>query len=102
MQWYIARAFCSALAALVGLVQNIFSSSYTISIPVSPSPRKLGKQPCWVACLLVCVFGNEEQIEKVSKGKRENMRGKRDRGKGDKGRRELASECQRKRWREEC
>jgi hypothetical protein len=30
---------------------------YTISIPVYPSPRKLGRQPCWVACLLVCVSG---------------------------------------------
>ncbi len=28
--------FCSALAALVGLVQNIFFSPYTISIPYCP------------------------------------------------------------------
>jgi hypothetical protein len=27
------------------------------SIPLSPSPRKLDRQPCWVACLLVCVSG---------------------------------------------
>ncbi len=48
------RDFCSALAALVGPVQNIFSPPYTISIPLSPyaSPGKLGRQPCWVACLL--------------------------------------------------
>jgi hypothetical protein len=32
-----------------------FSSSYIISIPLSPSASKLGRQPCWVACLLVCV-----------------------------------------------
>ena len=24
---------------------------------LSPSPSKLGRQPCWVACLLVCVSG---------------------------------------------
>ncbi len=42
----------SALAALVGPVQNIFSSPYTISIPLSPSPSKLGRLSCRVACLL--------------------------------------------------
>ncbi len=36
-----------------------FSSSYTFSIPVSQSPSKLGGQPCWVACLLVCVSGGD-------------------------------------------
>jgi hypothetical protein len=49
------RFLFSALAALVGPVQNIFSSPYTILIPLSPSPSKLGSQPCWVACLLVWV-----------------------------------------------
>ncbi len=49
------REFCSTLSALVGPVQNIFSSPYTISIPLSPSPSKLGRQPCWVACLLVSI-----------------------------------------------
>ncbi len=34
-----------------------FFSLCTISIPMSPSPSKLGMQPCWVACLLVCVSG---------------------------------------------
>jgi hypothetical protein len=34
-----------------------FSSSYTISIPLSTSPSKLGRQPSWVACLLAFVFG---------------------------------------------
>ncbi len=48
---------CSALAALVGPVKNIFSSPYTVSIPLSPSPIKLGRQPCWVTGLLVCVSG---------------------------------------------
>ncbi len=50
------RDFCSALAALVGPVQNIFFSlPYIISIQLSPFPCKLGGQPCLVACLLVCV-----------------------------------------------
>ncbi len=35
-----------ALAALVRPVQNIFRSPYTISIPFSPSPSKLGRQSC--------------------------------------------------------
>jgi hypothetical protein len=51
------RGFCSALAALVGPVQNIVSSPYTILIPLSPLPSKLDRQPCRVACLLVCVSG---------------------------------------------
>jgi hypothetical protein len=36
------RGFCPALAAVVGPVQNIFSSLYTISINLSPLPSKLG------------------------------------------------------------
>jgi hypothetical protein len=32
-----------------------FSSPYTFSNPLSPSPSKLGRQLRWVACLLVCV-----------------------------------------------
>ncbi len=51
------RDFCPALAALIGPVQNIFSSPYTISMPLSLSPSKLGRQLCWVACLLVSVSG---------------------------------------------
>jgi hypothetical protein len=31
-----ARDFCSALAALVGQIQNIFSSTYIFSNPLSP------------------------------------------------------------------
>ncbi len=51
------RDFCPALAALVGQVQNIFSSPYTISMPLFVSPSKLCRQPCWVAFLIVCVSG---------------------------------------------
>ena len=42
------------LAALVGPNKIFFSSTYTISIPLSPSPSKLGRQPCWATCLLAC------------------------------------------------
>jgi hypothetical protein len=35
------------------------SSSYTILILLSPSPSKMGRQSCWVACLLVYVSGLE-------------------------------------------
>jgi hypothetical protein len=51
------RDFCSALAALVSPVQNIFSSPYDVSIPLFLSPSKLGGQSCCVACLLVCISG---------------------------------------------
>jgi hypothetical protein len=34
------KDFCPALAALVGPVQNIFSSPYTISMHLSPSPSR--------------------------------------------------------------
>jgi hypothetical protein len=59
------RDFYSALAALVGPVQNIFSPPYTIpytiSMPLSQSLRKLDRQPCWVACLLVYVSGRASE-----------------------------------------
>jgi hypothetical protein len=40
------RDFCSALAVQASPVHFQF---------LSPSPSKLGRHPCWVACLLVCV-----------------------------------------------
>ncbi len=62
------RDFCPALAVLVGPIQihftsskpstNIFfTSSNTISIYLSPSPSKLGRQSCRVVCLLTHVSG---------------------------------------------
>jgi hypothetical protein len=51
------RDFCSALAALVGLVQKIcFLAVHNFNAFV-PSPSKMDRQPCWVTCLLVCVSG---------------------------------------------
>ncbi len=49
--------FCPSLAALVGPEQNIFSSLFSISIPLSTFPSKLGRQSCCDTCLLVCVSG---------------------------------------------
>jgi hypothetical protein len=45
-----------------GADQNIFSPPYTISMSLSPSPSKLGRQPGWVACLLVCVSGTAVHV----------------------------------------
>ncbi len=61
--WLWRARDCSGPTSLVGLVQNIFSSPYTFSISLSPSPSKLGRQPCWVACLLVCVSGDDRRRE---------------------------------------
>jgi hypothetical protein len=37
-------------------VQHIFfNSPYAISMHLFPSPGMLGRQSCWVACLLLCV-----------------------------------------------
>jgi hypothetical protein len=49
--WY--KNFCSALAALIGPAQNIFPHRKT-HVPVA---LKLGRQPCWVACHLLCWSG---------------------------------------------
>jgi len=49
------RDFCSAWAALVGLIKNYFCSHRSLH-QLFPSPSKLGRQSCRVACLLVCVL----------------------------------------------
>ncbi len=51
------RVFYPALAALVSLVQNIFSSPYTISIYVSPKRSNLGWRSWRAACLWKCISG---------------------------------------------
>jgi hypothetical protein len=52
------RDFCPALAALVGPVENIyFLIIHYFNFFLSPSPSKLGRQPCWIACLFVHVSG---------------------------------------------
>ncbi len=49
------RDFCSALAAQVGQVENIFFLTVHYFISFVHIARKLGRQSCWVACLIVCV-----------------------------------------------
>jgi hypothetical protein len=44
-----------------------FSSPYTVSIPLSPSTSKLGRQPCWVACLLVYVSVQNSTLSLICK-----------------------------------
>jgi hypothetical protein len=46
--WLIGTTdFGPSLAALLGLVHNIYTfSPYTISLHLSPSPSKLGRQSC--------------------------------------------------------
>ncbi len=50
--WFVGLVYKKFL---FGPLQQKCFSSYTISILLSPSPSKLGRQPCWAACLLVCV-----------------------------------------------
>jgi hypothetical protein len=57
------RDFCSALAALVGSVQNIFFLSVHFFYFCVPSLSKLGRQPCWVAYLFICVSGGEAGMQ---------------------------------------
>ncbi len=56
-----SASFLGWFVGLIALVQVIFilhwllqSAQYKIFFSV-PSSRKLDRQPCWVACLLVCV-----------------------------------------------
>jgi hypothetical protein len=52
------RDFCSALAALVGAVQYIFFPHFKLFqflCPPLPASWAVGRQPCWVACLSMCL-----------------------------------------------
>ncbi len=52
------RMIKSKLRAIITLLNSAAikrKEHWTLSIPLSPSPSKLGMQPCWVAYLLVCV-----------------------------------------------
>jgi hypothetical protein len=53
----ITREFYPALAALFGLVQNIFSSLDIVSLHLSKLSSKLDRQSCHLACLLISVSG---------------------------------------------
>jgi hypothetical protein len=53
------RDFLSAFAALGGPLQDIFSrrTLFHFLCP-HPSASKLGRQPRWVGCLVLCAFSN--------------------------------------------
>jgi hypothetical protein len=51
----LVRWACHAFAALVGPVLNTFFLTVHYFNSIVPSPSKLDRQSCWVACLLVCV-----------------------------------------------
>ncbi len=55
--WYTRFLFCLGCSSHPRTKYFFPHCTCTISIPLSPSPNKLGWQPCWVACLLVCVSG---------------------------------------------
>jgi hypothetical protein len=52
--WYKRFLFCLGCSSQPS-TKYFIPLLYTISIPWSPSPSKLGRHSCWVACLLVCV-----------------------------------------------
>ncbi len=54
------RDFSSTVPWLLLAQYKIFFHRPTL--PLSPSPSKLGRQPCWVACLLVCVSDVDSQF----------------------------------------
>jgi hypothetical protein len=50
------RDFCPALGCTSKPSTKKISSPHIISLQLSPSPIKLGRQSCRVACHLICVF----------------------------------------------
>jgi hypothetical protein len=70
------RDICSALAALVGQIQNnFFLTVYTISIPFSPSHSKLGTGPaavmgrlsltvCLCSVAVLCINHSESALKR--------------------------------------
>ncbi len=58
-------AACFALAALVGPVQNIFSRALAYFSSFVPIAFSKGTQPCWVACLSVCVSVHDKSTFSV-------------------------------------
>ncbi len=50
-KWFLFCLGCSSRPS----TKNIIFLTYTISVLLTPSPNKLSRQPCWVACLLRCV-----------------------------------------------
>jgi hypothetical protein len=51
------RDYCVPWLLWSAQYKMFFSSPYTILILLSSSLSRLGRQSCWVACLLVCISG---------------------------------------------
>ncbi len=64
-EWKVALLswFVGLVMPVPVLLQLIFSSPNTTTIHFFPSPSKLVRQTCWVACLLVCVYGLNQKTE---------------------------------------
>jgi hypothetical protein len=54
--------FCLGCSSRLS-TRYFFPSPYTVSFPLSSSPSKLGRQQCWVTCLLVCVSGHMMRLQ---------------------------------------
>ncbi len=50
-EFFLVGSFGSSCLGRSSLPSKKFSLPYTISVNLSPSHRKLGRQSCWVACL---------------------------------------------------
>ncbi len=50
------RDFCSPWLLKSAQYKYFFPNRILVQFLLSPSPSKLGRQPCWVACPLVCVL----------------------------------------------
>jgi hypothetical protein len=57
--------FCLSCSSRPNTKYFFLTVHYSISIPLSPSPSRPGRQPCWVSCLFVCVFGFCKQREDI-------------------------------------
>ncbi len=55
--------FCPAFTSIVCPSTKYFSLPYPFLLQLSPSPSKLGRQSCCVACLLICESGAKSQKE---------------------------------------
>jgi hypothetical protein len=52
--WFL---FCLGCSSRPRTKYFFLTVHYMYLIPLYPSSSKLGRQPCWTACLLVCVSG---------------------------------------------
>jgi hypothetical protein len=56
------KDFCPALVDAVSPVENMFFLTVQYFSSFVPLPSKLGRQSCWVTCLLICVSGRNQWL----------------------------------------